>query len=74
MDISEKVNEIDLQAQVLIMAFQSLGSQSRENFLECLKQEIEDEEFFELLKQRVQISKVLSSEKSQELRNYLKSA
>ena len=74
MDISEKVNEIDLQAQVLIMAFQSPGSQSRENFLECLKQEIEDEEFFELLKQRVQISKVLSSEKSQELRNYLKSA
>jgi hypothetical protein len=55
MDISEKVNEIDLQAQVLIMAFQSLGSQSRENFLECLKQEIEDEEFFELLRSCLKI-------------------
>ena len=74
MDISEKMNEVDLQAQVLIMAFQSLDNRSRENFLESLKREIEDEEFFELLKQRAKTSKVLSEAQSQELRNYLKSA
>jgi hypothetical protein len=73
MNTSKKVKEIDFQAQVLIMAFQSLDNQSRENFLEFLKQEIEDEEFFDLLKQRAKTSKVLTNSESKNIRNYLKS-
>jgi hypothetical protein len=73
MDTSKKMPGADIQAQVLMMAFQSLDVKSRENFLEFLKQEIEDEEFFSLLQQRAKTSQVLSDNKSQEVRNYLKS-
>ncbi|MDX1921372.1 MAG: hypothetical protein SFU25_11650 [Candidatus Caenarcaniphilales bacterium] len=74
MSIPEEKDGIDVQVEVMIMAFHSLERPSQERFLQSIKQEIEDEEFFELLQKRAKTSKALSENEAKDLRNYLKSA
>ncbi len=74
MDTSSQIPNKNIQAQVLLMAFQSLNSEGQEAFLEGLREEIEDAALLRVLEERSKNAIELTDKEEQELNSYLESA